>query len=88
MVGTYTFSPPLDALQEACDVYLELQTTEDDISDPAIASFLNYINNSGTTTSFDFRIGTGVNLPPVAGTTFIMHWLAVEKTASTAVDLP
>ncbi len=86
--GTVTFSPPLDATKNDVWAFLQLQTLDEDQSDQSTARFVNFIHRSGTSTSFQYRVANSLGGPPLAGTSFILHWLAVERTSSSAVTLP
>lgn len=76
--GTITFSPPVPALTIACHAMLMMQNLEPDPSVATAPAWVSYIRNSGTTTSFGFRVGARAGLP-AAGTSFLLHWLAFEK---------
>lgn len=86
--GTYTFSPPLAATLKNVHAYLALQSTDANQGDPTLAALLNFVDGSGTTTAFGFRVGNGQKGPPASGTSFIMHWLAIEGSPSAAIGLP
>lgn len=87
--GTIVFSPPLDPTQHNVVAFLELQSLDaDDLGNAAIASFVNFVDGSGTTTQFEFIVGSGQNSPPPPGSSFILHWFAVEISFSTQVGLP
>lgn len=87
--GTLTFSPPLAPTRNNVEVLVELQTLEEDtIGQSGIASYLNFVLASGTTTAFQFDVCTGAGLRIADGTSFIMHWLAIEITFNTTLGFP
>ena len=81
--GTFTFSPPLAALPANCHAFVNLQLIDDAVNSTTNPLILNYIANSGTTTSFDFAVCTNRDAIPAAGTSFIMHWCAIERAVRT-----
>lgn len=89
-LGTLTFSPPASPLIQNAIAFLGLQTLDqDDLSNPLIPSFVNFVYGSGTTTSFQYRVGTGSNVPPASGTQFILHWIVVDGSHySSDLELP
>ena len=84
-LGTITFSPPLAALQHACHAIIMLQYQESDPSLGTVPSWCNYVRASGTTTSFQFRVGARSG-PPAIGTSFLIHWIAYEAAISIFSD--
>jgi hypothetical protein len=77
--GSIVFSP---AMQASCHAFVRLQLSESDPSLSTIPAFAAYIMNTGTTTGFDYMVATGANSAPSDTTSFILHWVAVEKDFS------
>lgn len=87
--GTIVFSPPLQATKLNVVAFLEIQSLDsDDLGSSTIPSYVNFVHGSGTTTQFEFIVGSGENAPPPPGSSFILHWFAVEGSFSTPVVLP
>lgn len=79
---TLTFSPPLAALPNVCHASVQLEYTEADRGADDSPIMVSYVFNSGTTTSFRYRVTSSLNAPPDPDTKFILHWLAWERTSN------
>lgn len=75
--ATLTFSP---ALKVACNAFVHIQPSTTDFSLNTIPMICCYVQSSGTTNSFGFVVTTRANTSAAAGSTFLLHWLAVEDT--------
>jgi len=80
--GQIVFSPPLAALPNACHASVNLQYTENDREALDTPILVSYVHNSGTTTSFDFRVGSATNAPPDPATRCLIHWIAWERASN------
>jgi hypothetical protein len=78
-VGTVTFAP---ALTVACNAFVSIQPSVTDFSLSTIPAICCYVQASGTTTTFQFVVTTRVNSSAAAGSTFLLHWFAIEDTFS------
>jgi len=83
--GTITFSPPLAALPNVCHASVNLQYVESDRTATDTPILVAYVHNSGTTTSFQYRVGCATNAPPDVDSRFLLHWVAWERSSNNDV---
>jgi hypothetical protein len=85
--GHYTinFSPAFSS-GSACIAFCELQLIESDPTLPGIASFICQWG-SGTSSSFTIQVNTKQPRIPDAGTSFMVHWIAIEDTSTSLATL-
>ena len=81
--GTVTFEP---STIKTVNAYLTLQLVSDDPELKTDPHSVCFVQNSGTTTSFDFRVSSANNAIPSPGTSFLLHWIVIEDTFSNTGD--
>ena len=80
--GTITWTPELSALRQDCHAIVGIQpfVNPENRGQTNVPSHVWYVNDTGSTTGFEYRVSTSANLAPADGDRFLIHWLAWERT--------